>query len=210
MEVKMEACPLTFSYITYLLQDKYLDPYMCENEIAQLAGLRSKAEHAGDSQAPQTLRAFYCVEVAFYVMGGKALQNSGCIPEADEMPQLKTERSWQGLTSIIEKAEEHKGDVLGSSMELAFEMKHTWGSTQANQIARANAVSASSVFDHCISMAEHIRPQLKTFKHLGKIGHLFATVCLVSRTDPKSIVRHASNLLFITEGNAIRGWDWNK
>jgi len=167
-----------------------------EEDLSQLSKIQEAAAIAGDSLTVLQLRAFYCVEKMASTVG----------------PKLG-ERSWHGLTELLEKLAAVEEDLLAQSMEAKLCRFGSGTGPGPSEAAypQQNLKKVKLLKDSCVVLRRSLAN--RKADPLPKIGKNFAefvatnelsSAFLVSIEVLRNFIEQANKLVEITETQANR------
>jgi hypothetical protein len=200
-EVPAMPCPLLKGYLRAALAYIPDNSMLWENERRELIGYTANAVGTHQATAAaQRLRGFYCVEFVF--MWLRHLDNFTGLNYA---PTAPTARTWQSLDQLRKQIAEYQNMISAHALELRMRGRKT--SMTFNQVVKEHIPKIWTASACLVQMIELLRPALgQEAPALGIVGSLLAkSTADVGVTS--LFVKHAQNLVNITEGNGISPWE---
>jgi hypothetical protein len=209
-------CQITTYYLSLIGAELHDDEndLLYDNLHGEYSRACERAKSAGTSPELQTLRAFVLVEVIAAVLWRHACMYESRLVEGryriSDYPRVKLRtRSYEALTDYIKWAKE----VLD---EYNVDRIHyeSFSAATDREIKADRSKKAAEMLTLGSESAGILRASLRNVAiapigappYIG-IAQRFHRAILLCGQDPHAMLKHAHNLLSITEQNAPRGWE---
>lgn len=195
----MHACQISLAYLSafkrkYSFRDPFYEEY--ESEYDHLLEL---AQDAGNTRTLLHLRAFLCIELAVReALGG--LDSANYLVS----PGLTWDRSWAGLTQLVEALRDDHISLLAYEAEYALQQSNL---TTA-QATLTRRILLRQVLLPILVSALRLRRSLSNHNtKLKSIGSMAMLSLYHRASGPKRILDIAFIILSCTEENVKRAWE---
>lgn len=207
-------CPITSRYLELVDHTLLESDLLHENLSGEYKRAVEHAKTAGNSPAILTLRAFVLVETMATECWTSTLLTLDHLVAGryrlSDMPKLELRsRNAESLTKYIEWAKEQMKEhaidqVHYQNFSVAFDREGR--AARSGQAIEVLTLACESAGILRTSLLRRAAEQDSTVSYVGVVQRFHAAL-KVTRQDPHAMLKHARNLLSITEQNAPRGWE---
>ena len=212
------SCPLTLAYLKET--GRHLDHasirVLYGTIIDHINNLKERAEVVPGTKEFQRLRGFFCVEVMYSDLVRRSLNQDkllnkwrgGTIALAPIIQKLikPVPRSWEGLSSLIERVGGLDDEVTVQLTELTFARQDKVGQSEEVMVEeRFN--KTMKVFEVCTDAAKTLRRSLGNDDlPLQSVGRALALALDILRVPHQERVNYGLILLNISPDNPVTPW----
>lgn len=198
-----ERCPILHAYLKAI--DTHVNFHLAVNEsyYTHLEELFELADTAGSSVERQHQRAFFCIELMCSRIAPK-------IPVAGASPfmLLSWPRSREGLNRLLEALRADVEDLVGASVEFAFEARDSVSVDNLINDNRSRLVEVGKASHESIVLLRRAMKNRDVV--LQSIGTKLAWATQTARMSVPDLFMMARELIEQTERSAVRAWELKK